>query len=177
MTVEEACERYMLDQKARNLAKSTRQGYASLFRQLRAHAAQIGAADLEDLDRDAMRRWRQDWTCAFSTQRRQLSQLKAFFAHAQREGWVEQSPVRGIRSPKPDSRPTIPLEPDEVRALLAASKRQPREQALILLMRYSGPGDPGRRDAQQGRHPAGWRPGAAARQDGRTDYGGPLRPW
>lgn len=138
MTVEEACERYMLDQKARNLAKGTREGYASLFRQLRAHAAQIGAAELEDLDRDAMRRWRQDWTCAFSTQRRRLSQLKAFFGYAEREGWVEQSPVQGIRSPKPDSRPTIPLETDEVRALLAASKRQPREHALILLMRYSG---------------------------------------
>ena len=108
MTVEEACERYMLDQKARSLAKGTRQGYASLFRQLRAHVAQIGADDLEDFDRDAMRRWRQDWTCAFSTQRRRLSQLKASFVHAQPEGWVEQSPVQGIRSPKPDSRPTIP---------------------------------------------------------------------
>lgn len=138
MRIAEACERYLRDQKARNLRKGTRQGYASLFRQLRAHAARIGAADLEDLDREAMRRWREGWKCAFSTQRKRLFQLKAFFSHAEREGWVPESPVRGFRSPRPDSRPTIPLEPDEMRALLAASRHQPREQALILLMRYSG---------------------------------------
>ena len=138
MTIAEACERYMLDQKARNLAKGTRQAYASLFRQLRAHAARIGAADLEDLDREAMRRWRESWKCAYSTQRQRLAQFKAFFSHAEREGWIEESPVQGLRSPKPDSRPTIPLELHEMRALLQASRRKPREQALILLMRYSG---------------------------------------
>ena len=138
MTVEEACRAYQRDQKARNLAKSTRQGYASLFRQLQAHAAQVGSADLEDLDREAMRRWREGWKCAFSTQRQRLAKLKAFFAHAVRDGWIKESPVRWLTSPKPDSRPTIPLELDEMRALLKASRRKPREQALLLLLRYSG---------------------------------------
>lgn len=138
MTVAEACERYLRDQQARNLAKSTRQGYASLFRQLRAHADRIGVSSLDALDRETMRRWREGWKCAFSTQRRQLAQLRAFFSYARREGWIEESPVQGLSSPKPDSRPTIPLELDEMRALLKASARKPREQALILLLRYSG---------------------------------------
>ena len=140
MTIAEACDRYLQDQKARNLAQGTRQGYASLFRHLRAHADRIGAASLEDLDRDDMQRWREGWKWAYSTQRQRLDQLKAFFSHAQREGWIEESPVQGLRSPKPDSRPTIPLELEEVQALLAASSRKPREQALVLLLRYSGLG-------------------------------------
>ena len=87
-----------------------------------------------------MRRWRESWDCAFSTQAQRLNQLKAFFSHARRVGWIEESPVHGMRAPKSDSPPTNPLETSEVRALLQASERKPREQTLILLMRYSGLG-------------------------------------
>ena len=140
MTIAEACERYMLDQRARNLSKGTQANYRSLFRKLQTYAASTGASSLEDLDRALMHRWRESWSCAFSTQAQRLNQLKAFFSHALREGWIVESPVHGMRAPKSDSPPTNPLEPREVRALLAASRHQPREQALILLMRYSGLG-------------------------------------
>ena len=140
MTVEEACRAYQRDQKARNLSKGTQANYRSLFRKLQAYAASTGASSLKDLDRAKMRRWRESWDCAFSTQAQRLNQLKAFFSHARREGWIGESPVHGMRAPKSDSRPTAPLEPSEVRALLQASKGKPREQALILLLRYSGLG-------------------------------------
>ena len=138
MTVEEACRAYLRDLKARNLSRGTRGNYRSLLRRLRSHAALLGVSSLEDLDRAAMRRWREGWNWAHSTQALRLKQLKAFFAHALREGWIAESPVQGMRAPKNDSRPTNPLEPSEVRALLEASERKPREQALILLLRYSG---------------------------------------
>lgn len=77
---------------------------------------------------------------AYSTQALRLKQLKAFFSHALREGWIGESPVQGMRAPKNDSRHTNPLEPREVRALLQASKHKPGEQAMILLLRYSGLG-------------------------------------
>ena len=138
MTVGEACGAYLRDLKARNLSKGTRRNYSSLFRQLQSHAALLGVSSLEDFDRAKMRRWREGWDCAYSTQGLRLKLLKAFFSHALREGWVGESPVEGMRAPKNDSRPTNPLETSEVRALLQASERKPREQALILLMRYSG---------------------------------------
>ena len=138
MTVEEACGAYQRDLKARNLSKGTQANYRSLFRKLLAYAATTGASSLEDLDRSKMRRWRESWDCAFSTQAQRLNQLKAFFSHALREGWIGESPVHGMRAPKSDSPPTNPLEPSEVRALLKASQGKPREQALVLLLRYSG---------------------------------------
>ena len=138
MTVGEACRAYLRDQKARNLSKGTRRNYRSLFRRLQSHAALLGVSSLEDFDRATMRRWREGWDCAYSTQAQRLKQLKTFFSHALREGWIGESPVHGMRAPKSDSRPTNPLETSEVRALLQASERKPREQALILLMRYSG---------------------------------------
>ncbi|MDE0625275.1 MAG: tyrosine-type recombinase/integrase [Bryobacterales bacterium] len=140
MTVGEACRAYLRDLKARNLSKGTRRNYRTLFRQLRAYADLGDAERLEDLDRAAMRRWRESWDCAFSTQSLRLKLLKAFFTYACREGWIRESPVEGMRAPKNTSPPTVPLEPREVRALLKASQGKPREQALILLLRYSGLG-------------------------------------
>ena len=67
-----------------------------------------------------------------------LSQLKAYFRFAVEKGWVRRSPVATLRAPRSDSPATLPLEVSEVRALLAASKDQPKEHALILLLRYSG---------------------------------------
>ena len=140
MTVEEACRAYLRELKARNLSKGTRANYRSLFRRLRSHAALLGVSSLEGFDKAKMRRWREGWDCAFSTQAQRLNQLKAFFSHACRENWIETSPVQGLRAPKSTSPPTAPLEPSEVRSLLKASNGKPREQALILLMRYSGLG-------------------------------------
>ena len=140
MTGGEACCAYLRDAKARNLSKGTQANYRSLFRKPLAYTASMGASSLEDLDRAKMRRWREGWNCAFSTQAQRLNQLKAFFSHAVREGWIVEPPMHSMRAPKSDSRPTAPLEPSEVRALLKASKGKPREQALILLLRYSGLG-------------------------------------
>lgn len=131
MTIEEACQGYLRELRARNLRKGTLQGYRYLFKRLQAFAAAEGVTSLEALDRGMMRRWREGWDWAFSTQRLKIAQLKAFFALAEREGWIAESPVKDLRSPKADSPPTLPLATHEVRALLAAAKSKPREQALI----------------------------------------------
>ncbi len=44
----------------------------------------------------------------------------------------------GIKPPKHEEPPTMPLSRDEMRSLLAFADEAPKEQALILLMRYSG---------------------------------------
>ena len=62
-----------------------------------------------EIDTDSMRRWREQWTCAYSTQKQRLAMLNTFFSFAERESWVSKSPVTGIRPPKSDSSPTMPL--------------------------------------------------------------------
>ena len=138
MKISDACGAYLRDLEARNIRKSTREGYTSLFRQLQAFFTGVGVSSLEEIDRAAVRRWREQWDCAYSTQGRRIGQLKAFFSYAKEAGWVSESPLNGIRSPKSDARPTLPLSVDEVRAILSASRKKPKEEALVLLMRYSG---------------------------------------
>lgn len=138
MTVREACDAYVRELEARNTRKSTRESYRSLFKQLEAFARDEGLETLGDIDRAAARRWRESWTWAPKTQQRIIAQLKAFFGFAVSEGWTSVSPVAGIRPPKLDAAPTLPLSVDEMRRLLAASAALPKEQALFLLMRYSG---------------------------------------
>ena len=138
MTIREACDAYLREIKARNLSKGSREGYESLFRNLQAFADGTGIARIDALDRAAIRAWREQWKWAHSTQVRVLRQLQAFFGFLLQEGWIRESPIEGIRKPKADPRPTMPLSRDEMRALLAAAGPTSREHALLLLLRYSG---------------------------------------
>ena len=104
MTVGEACEAYLREMRTRGLRRSTVAGYRSLFRALRAHATANGVETLRAFDRGALLGWREGWTLAASTHRVRLGQLKAFFSHAAREGWIDESPADGIKSPRVNSR-------------------------------------------------------------------------
>lgn len=138
MTVQEACEAYLRELEARNVRKSTLAGYRSLLKQLRTFALAHGIEGIGDVDGSAMRRWRDQWTWAHSTQRTALAQLKAFFGFAGAQGWIAGSPVADIQRPQSSARPTLPLSTDEVLALLRTAEPKPKEQALLLLLRYSG---------------------------------------
>ena len=138
MTIANACDAYLRDVKARNLCGSTLEGYASLFRQLKAFAREAGLEMMGGIDADSVRKWREQWTCAYSTQAKRLVMLRTFFSFAEVEGWVSESPVAGIRLPKSDSSPTLPFSAEEVRALLRIAESKPKEKALLLLLRYSG---------------------------------------
>lgn len=138
MTVREACDVYLRELEARNARSSTIESYRYLFPQMEAFAGRSGLDSIEELDRAALRNWREQWTWAPSTQRRVLAQLRAFFSFACKEGWIAESPAENIRAPRSDSRPTMPLSAGEMRAMLAASTPLPATRALLLLMRYSG---------------------------------------
>ena len=139
MTIRDACSAFLgQEARIRNLRQGTIEGYESILRSLSRWADENDLSVLEDLDEDAARAWVESWTCQPSTTRHRLSQLKAFFRFAFERGWVTRSLLSTIRPPRSTSPPTMPLEVSELRALLAASKHQPKECALILLMRYSG---------------------------------------
>ena len=141
MTIREACSIF-LDQEARvrNLQQETIQGYETVFRSLWRWADENSSLALADLDESGVRAWVGSWTCRPSTTRQRLSQLKVFFRFTVERGWATRSPLATVQLPRSDSPPTRPLEDAEIRALLAASEHQPKESALILLMRYSGLG-------------------------------------
>ena len=139
MTIREACSIF-LDQEVRirKLGPDTIKGYAAALRSLSRWADENGLLVLDDLDESAARAWVGSWTWRPSTTGQRLSQLKAFFRFTVERGWATRSPLAAIRPPRSESPPTMPLEVSEMRALLAAAQDQPKERALILLMRYSG---------------------------------------
>ena len=138
MTLQAACDAYLRDMEARHLRLSTRKSYKSLFRAWQAYAVDRGFSELSNFDQTAMRAWRESWICKPGTQVRQLQQLRAFFSHAVRAGWLDSSPMSALKAPRSHSKPIMPLSREEFRALIAASAAKPKEQALLFLMRFSG---------------------------------------
>ena len=139
MTIREACSIF-LEQEARirNLREGTIQGYQTVLWSLSRWADANGLSALEDLEENVVRAWVGTWICRSSTARQRLIQLKSFFRFTAESGWTSRALLSTVRLPRNDSVPTMPLTAAEVLALLAASEDQPRERALILLMRYSG---------------------------------------
>ena len=139
MTITKACATFLEEElRFRNLAEGTIKGYETVFRSLSRWSAKHGVSRLEDLDEKAVRAWIKGWKCQPSTTRQRLAQLKKFFRFAVEWGWASRSPMAGLRPPRSDSPPTMPLTMREMRALLGAAAERSKERALILLMRYSG---------------------------------------
>ncbi|MCY4588725.1 MAG: tyrosine-type recombinase/integrase [Bryobacterales bacterium] len=138
MKLSEACDAYLRDIKARNFRYSTQKNYKYLFRSWLSYAEKHDLTQLSSFDLVEMRTWRESWDCKPGTQVRQLQQLRAFFSHAVRSGWIDASPMSALKFPRSQSKPRMPLSIDEFRALIAASATKPKEQALLFLMRFSG---------------------------------------
>ena len=140
MKLSEACDAYLRDMEARHLRTSTLSNYKSLFRAWQSYARDRGLTELGSFDQAAMRAWRESWVCKPGTQVRQLQQLRAFFSHAVRAGWIDTSPMAALKPPRSRPKPTMPLSRHEVASLVTAAEQtgKLKERALILLMRYSG---------------------------------------
>ena len=138
MTLEEACEAYLRDSRARGLSEETRHASELVLRQMRAFLADRSVRELECVDAALLRDWRESWAMKPGTQRMRIGKAKAFFRFAVESEWIARSPAKNLRPPKNDAPPTMPLTAAEVRTLIVASAEMARERALILLMRYSG---------------------------------------
>ncbi len=140
MKLSEACDAYLRDMEARHLRPSTLKRYTSLFRAWQAHASEKGLAELTEFDQAEMRAWRESWSCKPATQRLQIKLLRAFFTYAVDAGWVRASPVVKLKAPRTPDHPKMPLTKEEVVSLVVTAREADKteEEALILLMRYSG---------------------------------------
>ena len=150
ISVREACEAYLSDAKARNLREPTLYKYRLLFRQLQEFARQTGLRYLRELDVVLLRQFRAQWPNRNLGALKKLEYLRAFFRFAHDNTWIPDNPARKVKSPKVDSRPTMPFTHEEVSRILAACEEYPdafgrvgqqnvkRLRALVLLLRYSG---------------------------------------
>ena len=138
MKLSEACSIYLHEVQARNRSHSTFRNYDYLFRVWTRYANKHGLTDLDSFTQDEIRRWRDSWTTKTSTTKLRLTLLRTFFRFAVKEGWIDHFPMSNIINPKVTRKPTLPLNLDEVRSLVAAADARIHEKALILLMRYSG---------------------------------------
>lgn len=114
MTLQEAFEAYLADVQARNLSSSSVRGYRSLFRTLERFTESRGVRSIGEVDAGLLRAWRESWAWAATTHQTNLCRLKAFFRFAAEQGWLEESPAAGLRPPKVDRPPTMPLSRSEV---------------------------------------------------------------
>ena len=138
MKLSEACDLFLNDLLARKVKPSTQRAYDVSLRHLQQHCTAQGMLDLRDVDERSLRAWRETWTWSTATHTLRLKRIKAFFRFAVRSKWIASSPAENLQSPKQDDHPTSPLSQAEWEAILEAAGIGTKEQALILLMRFSG---------------------------------------
>ena len=138
MKLTEAFSIYLHEVQARKRSNSTIRNYDYLFRFWARYANEHGLTDLGSFTQDEIRLWRDSWTTSTSTTKLRLTLLRTFFRFAVKEGWIAHFPMGNVLNPKVTSKPTLPLDLDEMRSLVVAAVDCTHEKALILLMRYAG---------------------------------------
>jgi integrase/recombinase XerD len=124
--------------------------YRVLFRQLAKFAEGTGCRYLEELNLEALRRFRASWPNRNLSALKKLESLRVFFRFAQESKWIPENPATKISNPEVVDRPTLPFTREEMIRILAACDRygenygqlgqenKRRLRALVLLLRYSG---------------------------------------
>ncbi|MCY4586453.1 MAG: tyrosine-type recombinase/integrase [Bryobacterales bacterium] len=138
MKLSEAFSIYLHELQARNRSHSTIKNYDYLFRHWTRYAGERGLTDLGSFTQDEIRLWRDSWTTSTSTTKLRLTLMRTFFRFAVKEGWIDHFPMGNIVSPKVKSKPTLPLDIEEMRSLIVSAADHAQAKALILLMRYTG---------------------------------------
>ena len=138
MKLSEAFSIYLHEVQARNRSHSTIKNYDYLFRYWTRYAVERGLTDLGSFTQEEIRLWRDSWTTSTSTTKLRLTLMRTFFRFAVKEGWIDHFPMGNILSPKVKSKPTLPLDFEEMRSLIVSAGDCTQEKALILLMRYAG---------------------------------------
>lgn len=168
VTVELACEEFLLDAEARQLREATIEKYNLLFdgpknkRQkkteeakprspgLKQFAAAEGIRFLKELELSPLRKFRAQWRDGNFAALKKLERLRAFFGFAQESGWIPDNPAKRLKSPTVTQPPTMPFTREQMVDILAACDKYKdnygrtgqsnarRLRAFILVLRYTG---------------------------------------
>jgi len=150
VTLEEACEHFLNDCKARHLSPSTVKKYCATLGQLQCFADRKGVVLLRELDTALMRDFRSGWSEGPLSALKKIERLRAFFRYASENGWIDSNPAKPLKAPQVRQRPTMPFTREEMTQILAACDIYPdnfgrpdqlnakRLRAFVLLLRYTG---------------------------------------
>lgn len=146
MPVAEAAENYLSDCRTRGLAASTVRSYKKTLDHLVTFCTREFYLTLERLTLETLTAFRTsrrgrniDESACASTLRKELECLRAFCAFAVDRGWMGENVAKKMRPPKETVTPTVPFEPAEVQAIVAASNKfGARARAFVLLLLHSG---------------------------------------
>jgi integrase/recombinase XerD len=141
-TIEQACEKYLLDAKARELREPTLYSFRLLFRQLQEFAQDRGLVFVSDFDLDMLRDFRATWPNKNESARVKLGRFQSFFRFCVKSKWVEENYAADLKPPKVIDVKIEPLEPAEFEKILEACDKVSRNRkalkAVVLLLRYTG---------------------------------------
>jgi integrase len=143
-TIEQACDAYLEDAKARELRDPTLYKFRLLFRQMKDFAREHGLVFVSDFDIQNVRKFRESWPNKNESGRVKLGNLKAFFRFCTESKWIEDSPAAKLKASKVVERTIVPITTEEFGSILKAcdkhtnTKNRVRLRALVLLMYYSG---------------------------------------
>ena len=149
-TIRAACDAYLADSEARNLAENTLRHYRNIFNQFVAYCSARLITEPAHVDLDLLTAYRADRNLKSSAQRSEIRVLRSWFAFCQARKWADENPAKNLTMPKEDSEPTLPYTPAEVEQLIqatgeirhnweeAAEFGRVRARAIVLLLLYSG---------------------------------------
>lgn len=143
-TVEQACEKYLEDAKARGLREPTLYKFRLLFKQLKQFAADQGLVFVSDFTVDNARAFRASWPNKNFAARKKLEATRAFFRFCNISGWIASNPAAVLKAGKTADPQIVPITKTEFDKILKACDTYPDKQnrirlrAIILVMRYTG---------------------------------------
>jgi integrase len=147
VSVNDACDRFMDDCKARGIGPAQTGKYKLLTDELKRT---FDGLSVRTLTVDDLREYREGWQLAPITSAKKLERLRTFFVFCVSSGWILANPAKGLKSPQVRQVPTLPYSDKEWKSILSAldayGQKHPQTpvviqkqlRALILLMRYSG---------------------------------------
>lgn len=131
MNVQLAIDNFLrYGQSSRHLSDRTIRAYQSDLEQFKAHLPSASTAEVTQADLEGYVVKLDSETYRDTSIRRKVAALKVFFRYLEEQGVVAESPARLLKIKKPvESRTPVVLAPREVKALLAAPRRQLDELA------------------------------------------------
>lgn len=145
MTLAEAIASYESDFESR-VKEPTRKKTHILLVKLQTFADKNGIEFLDTLGLAELRDFRKTWDkknpkskegWGALTQYKNLERLKAFCRFCIQAKWMEELPLKSLKSPERESTHIVPFEEDELEKIHAAIK-QPVMRAFILTLEHSG---------------------------------------
>ena len=144
VAIKSACDSFVEDAKTRELKPATVAKYKLLFTRLQDWAESEGFEYLDQIDLEALRRFRGTWSYRNFALRNQTERLRALFTFAHDSGWIQSNVAKKLKAPAAHVPEVVPFTEDEISKILAAcDEYKPayngvRLRALVLLLLHSG---------------------------------------